>query len=311
MIFEPPSRDPAYANAQALAELAQHAGISVPPLLDALVRSGATAYGPDWSQQWRSLCLTQPPALASCDDFEWMSTEERHRTVHEWLCPEAQGGRRFLPFAQNGAGDAYCLTANGATSPDGAVPAVAWVPHDDEEATVLHGSFDDFVSACLLQAMADVTHQLDEFTEEESIGMTRLDIARVTALMPLDSARWLQALAAQAPAHYTVQDGPKARPRDALALISPQQHAAALERLQPSPSEPLRFAVVPRWEVRSSTVEAPGNRSPAPPAAPPTWRSLAADPATRRQAIRAYQIEHGVDLLAAKAAVDAWDGAEG
>lgn len=297
--------DAAFANADALDDLATQVGIEVPALLRALVAAGATFYGPDWPGQWRTLCLTQPPAFISCEDFEWMDAQERGDATQEWLHAAAQGGRRFLPFAQNGAGDAYCLTL-GADAPPHAVAPVALVPHDDDEAVVLHASFDDFATAMLLQSMADLSHQMDEFSLEEAVAQTRLDVVRTTALMPADIALRLQTLAAQAPQQHAVQDGPRARPRHVWALISPQGLAQELQRLPEVEAAPLRFSVVPRWQLRTAAVQeesAPAVLQQS--TAAPTWQALAADPATRRQAIRAYQAEFGVDLPAAKAAVDA------
>lgn len=307
--------DTAQANARALDALANQARITVPSLLRALVASGATFYGPEWRRQWRSLCLTQPPAFISCEDFEWMDADERDEAVAQWLHPAAQGGQRFLPFAQNGAGDAYCLTLDG-DAPADAPAAVSLVPHDGDEATVLHASFNALAAALLLQALADLSHQLDDYTEEEAVHIARLDVARVTAWMPPgDNVQALRALAAQAPQRHTVQNAPRARPREVLALVSPSQHDEALARWQPPSAEPLeRFGVIPRWEVRAAdTMPTTGRESASQaspftpvPASAPTWQALAADPATRRQALRAYQAAYQVDLLAAKAAVDAY-----
>ncbi|CAN7447493.1 SMI1/KNR4 family protein [Acidovorax sp. LjRoot117] len=297
----PAAADAALANADALDDLATQVGIEVPALLRALVAAGATFYGPDWAGQWRTLCLTQPPAFISCEDFEWMDAQERADAAQEWLYAAAQGGRRFLPFAQNGAGDAYCLTLGVNALPHTVAP-VALVPHDDDEAMVLHASFDDFATAMLLQSMADLSHQMDEFSQEEAVTQTRLDVARTSALMPADSAERLQAMAGQAPQQQSVQDGPRARPRDVWALISQKQLAQELERLS---TAQLRFSVVPRWELRSAPAQEVNAPAAVQSPAAPTWQSLAADPATRRQAIRAYQAEFGGDLPTAKAAVDA------
>ncbi|WP_235507256.1 SMI1/KNR4 family protein [Acidovorax sp. Leaf78] len=296
--------DAAFANADALDDLATQVGIEVPALLRALVAAGATFYGPDWPGQWRTLCLTQPPAFISCEDFEWMDAQERADAAQEWLHAAAQGGRRFLPFAQNGAGDAYCLTLGVNALPHTVAP-VALVPHDDDEAMVLHASFDDFAAAMLLQSMADLSHQMDEFSLEEAVTQTRLDVACTSALMLADSAERLQAMAGQAPQQQSVQDGPRARPRDVWALISPQQLAQELERLPDAQAAPLRFSVVPRWELRSAPAQEVNAPTAVQSPAALTWQSLAADPATRRQAIRAYQAEFGGDLPTAKAAVDA------
>lgn len=302
--FPPP--DESDANAQALDVLAAEVGIAVPALLRALVSRGATAYGPDWSEHWRTRCLTRPPAFISGEDFEWMSAQDRWETVHEWLYPGAQNGLRFLPFGQTGAGDAFCLVLNAAPGSELARAPVALVPHDDSEARVLHASFDDFAVALLLQAMADIEHWLDDCTEQEALAILRLDVAQVAACMSAPVSEQLQTWAAQTPARHPVQRGQSATPAcDALALITPEQLAAGLSQLTPVAQGARRFPVTPRWEVRGSTPDdsalLPLHQTPS----PPSWRVFADHPAMRRQAIRAYQMAHGCDLREAKAAIDA------
>src|SRR6478735_4169535 len=87
--------------------LAQAHGIPLPALLRHLIEAGLADYGADvkaWVADWRANKLAAQPALSCIDDFEWIKADEAAETIDEWLNPAYQHGRRFLPFAQTGAG---------------------------------------------------------------------------------------------------------------------------------------------------------------------------------------------------------------
>ena len=88
--------------------LAEQTGLPLPPLLAQLLASGQTDYGPDWPATWRERSLQGSPAFISWEDFEWQRAEDARTTISDWLNPEDQDGRRFLPFGESGAGDAFC-----------------------------------------------------------------------------------------------------------------------------------------------------------------------------------------------------------
>ena len=90
--------------------LAEQTSLPLPPLLAQLLASGQTHYGPDWASTWRERSLQGSPAFISWDDFEWQRAEDARTTISDWLNPADQAGRRFLPFGESGAGDAFCLT---------------------------------------------------------------------------------------------------------------------------------------------------------------------------------------------------------
>jgi hypothetical protein len=121
-------------------DLSRRTGIEIPPLLAQLLAGG-------------------PPELASFSDFEWIDAAEAAGTIDEWLDAKWQDGRRFLPFAQSGAGDAYCLMpldGTGTGTGGGDTVGVAFVWHDAEESRIEHASFSDFVCAKFLQTFADM-----------------------------------------------------------------------------------------------------------------------------------------------------------
>lgn len=267
--------------------LSADTGIALPPLLRAFLASGHTVYGPDWAATWRQRCLQDPPLLTSLGDFEWLSAQDSREVVQQWLNPQAQGGRRFLPFAQTGAGDAWCLTPWG----EGAV-GVALVLHDAAHSRVLHRTFDDFVQAGVLAACAELGQGLPDFSDAELLQSLQADVARVTAAMEAGPAAALQALCRRPLALREFRDGPRARPRQVRALLSQDELAVALAAL---PAVDLAFPVVARWELEPA----------APPvAAPVDWRVYAADPQQKMAALRAYREHHGASLAEAKAAVD-------
>lgn len=118
--------------------LSTQTGIALPPLLKEFLASGKTHYGPDWADTWRQRCLQDPPLFMSWQDFEWIDAEASREVIEGWLHPGAQNGRSFLPFAQSGAGDAWCLTPL-----DTHGVGVALVLHDDEASSVAHACFDE------------------------------------------------------------------------------------------------------------------------------------------------------------------------
>lgn len=275
--------------------LSTQTGIALPPLLKEFLASGKIHYGPDWADTWRQRCLQDPPLFMSWQDFEWIDAEASREIIEGWLNPSAQNGRRFLPFAQSGAGDAWCLTPL-----DTHGVGVALVLHDDEASSVAHACFDDFVGAGFLQAFADLSDQLDELSEPEALQLLRADVAQTTRFMTQELGGYLQDFCRRPLEIRPWRDGPRARVRQVASLISQDELAAELDRL---PAVDLSFPVVARWEVRSSDE---GSTQPGlvPEPAKIDWRTLAADPLQKMAAIRACQSEHGCSLGQAKAMVD-------
>ncbi len=207
-------------------DLSRRTGIEIPALLAQLLASG-------------------PPVLASFSDFEWTDAAEAAETLDEWLDAKWQGGRRLLPFAQSGAGDAYCLVP----LEDGVGGVgVAFVWHDGDESRVEHASFSDFVCAKLLQTFADMSwlEELD-LTVDEMAERVVDDVAAVTAFMDAETAAWLQALSRLPVEQRPYKSGPRARAEQVWSLISQAQLDEELRRFQLQDAAP--FPVKPRWEI--------------------------------------------------------------
>jgi len=205
-------------------ELSHRTGIALPALLRQLIECGR-------------------PTLTSFYDFEWIDAKQATEEVDEWLDAKWQSGRRFLPFAQSGGGDAYCLVP----LPDGAV-GVALVWHDDEESRADHGTFSDFVCAMFLQTFADLSHlEAWGLSEPEIAERVIADVATVTAFMDAQTAGWLQRLSRLPIESRPYKAGPRAKPEQVPSLIPQAQLDEELKRFLLQGAEP--FAVKPRWEI--------------------------------------------------------------
>lgn len=272
--------------------LASESEIPLPDSLQRLLASGKTRYAADWPSSWRERCLHGPPALISLYDFEWITASDSQQHIEQWLNPEAQQGRRFFPFAESGAGDVYCLTLM-----DDGAPGVALIQHDAEYSRIAYRSFDDFICASFLETFADMSHLVDDFSEQEALLILRRDVSQVAGLLGETTAKYLQAFVGL-PAGFHESSRP-ADPARVFALISQAQLAAERGHF-PSP-EIAPFKITARWEVPpavASTTGIPAEKKPA------DWRDLALDPRQKLAAIQFYRQQHGGSLGEAKAAIE-------
>ncbi|MDL5364630.1 SMI1/KNR4 family protein [Xanthomonas sp. NCPPB 2654] len=216
----------------AFESIAADAGFALPPLLADWYRRGLTTLADD-----------TVPALGSDYDIEWLDPPACRQTIDEWLNPQAQQGIAFFPFAQSGAGDAYCLVR----LPDQR-HGVACVWHDADDSTLQYASFDAFVAARFTHVFADLG----------AVPVEGLDVAEVAQFVQQDVARCTEAMEAplrellRQQSRLPVQSldyrsGPKARPETVDALIPQAVQQAQLASLELA--SPVAFAIVPRWEL--------------------------------------------------------------
>lgn len=287
---------PVSALLQALDALAADTGIALPPLLRHLVAGDATVYGPNWAATWRERCLSAPPPLISCSDFEWLDGQRVCTTAGEWLNPAYQNAQRFVPFAESGAGDAWCLVPlEGAPE-----PGVALVLHDSDASEVGYRSFQNFACVQLLQALADLSDWTgDGFTAEQACQVVRTDVDQVAAGMDAATGNWLRSLSRAQPRLHEVCDGPRMPARSVLSLVSQEALQHALDRFVRPDVAPL--AITARWDCAPAIERSAALRASK---APPDWRALAREPGSKLAALRAHRQTHGSSLQQAKAAVD-------
>lgn len=267
--------------------LAAETGIELPPLLRSLLSTEKTVYGLAWQSTWREKCLNDPPPFISFYDFEWIDADESRQQMDRWLNPNAQRGQKFLPFAQSGAGDAYCLVPI-----DDQLVGIARVWHDAETSQINYRSFTDFTCVGFLETFADMSHIADNFSEQEAFQSLQADVFQVTQFMNEENRIYLQSFCREFPIYREFRNSPKSRPESVLSLISQDQLAVELLKFPAPGIAP--FPVVARWEV-----------SP-PPAAMPLvdWRTYAFEAGKKFAAIQSYQKEYKVELADAKNAID-------
>jgi|GEM_PF-298205 hypothetical protein len=276
--------------------LSRATGIALPPLLHALLASGNTTYFPQWFDAWNDPEQPRVVPFLSWWDYEWIDAEESARGIAGWLHPEAQEGRRFLPFAQSGAGDLYCLVPDDAGNVG---VALAW--HDDDRCEIGHRTFDDFVYAQYLQTLSDASHLADDYGDLTAEAIAT-DIRSVSGLMDPRRGERLRQLCQRPLVLHDVRRGPRACVEQVPAFISQQELEGYLAEL----AEPLPpFTITMRYEMAACDHgnAAPPTPTPTPPP-PPDWRELAKQPGTKMLAIRTYQQECACTLAEAKQAID-------
>lgn len=219
--------------------LAETAGIALPAELRRLLADAKTRYGnsrEDWSKGWRQYTLSAQPALSCAYDFEWIDAQQARDVMEEWLNPAYQGGRRFLPFAQSGAGDAYCLTP----LQDGQI-GVALVWHDRESSEVENLSFAGFAYRLLVESAQDIEHLLDDdFAFDDVRQCVIANLLLMQDYLPEPFAAGLKQQVAQV---SQADENPQ-------ALITEEQARDALAVVPEPVAE--QFLVTARWECGQS-----------------------------------------------------------
>lgn len=269
--------------------IAAKVGVPLPGALAELLRTGRTEYGPDWKSMWRDRMLNRPPPLISCYDFSWLDAEASKQEIADWLNPEFQGGRRFLPFGRNGAGDTICLTPL-----DDGTTGVAHIFHDSDENEIGSRSFVEFLCQRFLETFADMTHLTRSFSDQEAFEIVKADVLHVTEFMDPKTKDYLRSFCERSPIYREFRAAPRAHSRRALSLISKDQLSAELLQF-PAPRDSF-IAIVSRWEVPSYVQPSPAPK--------PDWRVQALNPGTKFAAIKTYQMEFGVSMSVAKKMID-------
>jgi hypothetical protein len=208
-------------------DIARRAGFTLPAELAAWHDTGLTG-----SDNMR--------AMAAVYDIEWISAETSQQTIDEWLNPAAQHGNRFFPFAESGAGDAYCVVKL-ASGQEG----VALVWHDADTSSIEYASFADFVAAAHLRSYADLSH-LDE-ADEDIAAFVRSSLAVSTRSLPASHRDAILTPAQAEVSRLPFKSGPKARPEMVPALLA--QDVAEAQAATFMLAEPVEFPVVARWEI--------------------------------------------------------------
>lgn len=216
-------------------ELAEQCEIALPDALRCLLNDGKTRYGTDvadWRKQWRTYMLAGEPAFCCVYDFEWLHPARASEVIEGWLNPTYQNGRKFLPFAESGAGDAYCLMPM-----TGGQIGVARIWHDKECSSIDDASFAAFAYRILIESAWDCKHLLSEdFSIDEARECVIADMRSVATYLPDTLRIALEKLIEMA---LRFDEHPE-------DIITEQQAKAALAIL--TGVEGQTFPIHPRWE---------------------------------------------------------------
>lgn len=155
-----------------LAELEQKYNIQYPEIYHQLAENNMLDWGlsgSSWYYDTFPRLKENPPLLLFGFDIEiWNDQELVETSIDEMADDEdyrnIHSDYQFIPFAQNGAGDLYAFQFD--LQKDGEVP-VTLIPHDDEEAEVLAGNFQDFIFRQLLESVAEIDEGAIFYEEEE------------------------------------------------------------------------------------------------------------------------------------------------
>lgn len=174
--------------------------------------------------------------MRSVYDLYWLDAEEAEREIDEWLNPDDQDGRTFLPFANNGSGEAHCLVRleNGATG-------IAQVLHYGQMTSLAHTEISSWVASHYVRTAGNLSH-LTPQTERGAALIHEVQLLH-PALLPADRAL-LAELFSRPCVAMALKDGSKSIPRTVDAFISQEEAELLLARLAP---DPIEFAVLRDW----------------------------------------------------------------
>ncbi|AXA56698.1 hypothetical protein CEQ51_21325 [Pseudomonas thivervalensis] len=213
----------AVAVVEAFQNLARRIDIEFPEHLAALMGIAHTA--------------PSKAALSSLVDFHWLDAEEAEREINEWLNPDDQQGRTFLPFAATGGGEPYCLVRleNGTSG-------IAQVLHFAQPSSLAHADISSFVTREYVRVATDLSWLPPQ--KDFSIAL-KSEVALIeTALLPADYAL-LEALFSRLCIAMNYQAGPQGISKIVKAFISQEEEESLAARLRhPNPTE---FEALRAW----------------------------------------------------------------
>lgn len=148
----------------------QQHGFEYPALYKQLAQDGMLdvgQYGPDWATTVLPKLRDNPTLLLFSSDFELLNLEQAGEVTAELAAPDdyrrIKPAYRFIAFAQNGAGDYFCLLPMAQQVND--IPVV-FLWHDANEATFLAKNLQDFIFRRILTDMA-AQDTYNEVSDEE------------------------------------------------------------------------------------------------------------------------------------------------
>lgn len=165
-------------------------GFCVPELFRRLVAAGRTQYGAtreEWKQTWKQRMLDEPPALLLVSaQVEWWTPE----AIADWAPPDYWSEEhRFVPFAQNGAGDLWCWHVS---SPDA---EIVFAPHDENEAEIVAPDLAGFLFRQLVQGLSEIyPDDGTDFSVEQRVTSAKANVRVLAPYLPAAQVALLEQL---------------------------------------------------------------------------------------------------------------------
>lgn len=208
------------------AEVAGQAGMDFPVEMQRLIELDLNRY--------EDQRLT---AFSANHDLEWIDALDATAIIETWLCARFQNGARFLPFAESGAGDAYCFIQ----LPSGEA-GIGLVLGDSVMSHIEYTNLGNFFFAKLVEAFSD----LSDLSQDDPVTALTVDVDSVRWFLTLDQQRMLDTLLAKPPVSRPYRYGPKAPIEQIVSLVSQEEMKILLATSKLA--DPIAFAVVPPWE---------------------------------------------------------------
>ena len=175
--------------------------------------------------------------MRSAYDLFWLDAEEAEREIDEWLHPDDQQGRTFLPFATNGSGEPHCFVR----LETGAM-GIAQALHYGQTTRLAHTDISSWVASHYVRVAAHVSR----LTYQAEFGAALLYEVQSLhqALLPADRAL-LDDLFSRPCVGMPFKEGPNSPSKTVSAFISQAEEKSLLKKLQQP--DPIEFAVLRDW----------------------------------------------------------------
>ena len=176
-------------------------------------------------------------AMRRVYDLFWLDADAAEREMEEWLNPDDQQGRLFLPFATNGSGESYCFVQL-----ESGVRGIAQALHYGQMTRLAYTDISAWIASRYISLAADLSH----LPLQTAVGATITQEVNSLdqALLPTDLALLVD-LFSRPCSSMPFKDGPNSLPRTVGAFISQQEERSLLNSLEQP--DAIEFAVLREW----------------------------------------------------------------
>ncbi|MBN2979108.1 hypothetical protein [Pseudomonas lactucae] len=180
---------------------------------------------------------SHPETLESLEDFFWIDAEQAQREIDEWLNPDDQPRRVFMPFASSGGGEHYCWVRL-----EDRACGVAQILHFGQLTSLAYDDISTFVASEYVR----VASNLSNLPLRADFGAAlSAEVALIQAALRPQDYELLQALFAKPHTPMNYRAGSKSPEKTVEAFISQDEARQLIAKLRnPKPRE---FAALRDW----------------------------------------------------------------